>query len=152
MAQDEHNKAPKDERQLPPHRLAVERNPWLQEHWFTRLMAPAVIGGATMNDPDYRRTTWFFWAVLFLVCVFGGNALLEDYALRDAVFVVTLCTLLILCIPVVIAARHGYRNRERIDTEGVPHLAMAKSVRIAFVLAIAAPVLFRYVAGLFDSL
>ena len=150
MPENDKNQKAEAKQQLPPHQAAVLRNVWLQQHWFTRVMAPVVVGGATMQEPDYRRTTLFFVAVVFLLAVFGGNALLEDYALHDAVFVVALCALLVVSVPVMIAARIGYRNRDRIDTEGVPPMAMARTMKITLLCSLAAPWVLSWIAQLFE--
>lgn len=150
MAKDDNNQALESDQPLPPHQAAVKRNPWLQERWFTRLMAPVIVGGATMKEPDYKRAKLFFWGVAFLVSVFGTNTLLGAYSLSEAVFVITFLTILVACVPVMVAARLGYREKNRIDSNGVPRMAIAKSTRITLVLIIAAPWATSWLAGLFD--
>jgi len=102
-----------------------------------------------MTANDYKLSIWCFWGGLLVVAVFSGNALLEDYSPRDAVGVVILCTVMIAAMPIIIAARLGYRKRDHIDVEGVPHMVLTKRLRIVSPLLAAAPALIKWLTGLF---
>lgn len=118
-------------------------NPWLQEHWFTRLLAPAIVNGATFKESDYRLIGHHYWMVVFLVAVFGGNVLLDSYTFKETVVVVTFLTLLVATVPAVVATRIGYQQRQRINADDLPYLALSKKIKSMFFLIVAAP----WVAG-----